>query len=213
MHSQIRHVTAALAVVVSLMASASCGDVVRQGRSPSFLVIDLLTAASGARAGTFGQTLESDVLTYVTQTVEGKQVKVATIFEDLGQVQLRILLKDQGNPGATSSPSNINIITVNRYRVVYKRSDGRNTAGVDVPYPFDGAVTATITNTPVQLSFILVRIQAKLEPPLKPLAGLGGRIAISTIADVTFYGRDQAGNEVECVGSLSINFADWGDPQ
>jgi len=84
---------------------------------------------------------------------------------------------------------------------------------VDVPYPFDGAVTGTITNTPVQLSFILVRIQAKLEAPLKALAGGGGSVAISTIADVTFYGQDLAGNEVECVGTLSVNFADWGDPQ
>ncbi len=204
---------AALAVTVSLMASASCGDLVRQSRSPSFLVIDLLAAASGATAGSYGNTLESDVLTYVTQTVEGQQVKVPTVFEDIGQVQLRILLKDQGNPGATAGPSNINMITVNRYRVVYRRADGRNTAGVDIPYPFDGAITATITNTPVQLTFILVRIQAKVEAPLKALAGVGGRVAISTIADVTFYGHDQAGNDLECVGSISVNFADWGDPE
>ena len=213
MHWRFRHAMAVPAVVVSVMASASCGNVVRQGRSPAFLVVDLLTAASGARPGTFGQTLESDVVTYVTETVGGQQVKVATIFEDLGQVQLRILLKDQGSPGAPATPSNINNITINRYRVVYRRADGRNVPGVDVPYPFDGAVTGTITNTPVQLSFILVRIQAKLEAPLKALAGGGGSVAISTIADVTFYGQDLAGNEVECVGTLSVNFADWGDPQ
>ena len=213
MHWTFRHAMAVPAVVVSVMASASCGNVVRQGRSPAFLVVDLLTAASGARPGTFGQTLESDVVTYVTETVGGQQVKVATIFEDLGQVQLRILLKDQGSPGAPATPSNINNITINRYRVVYRRADGRNVPGVDVPYPFDGAVTGTITNTPVQLSFILVRIQAKLEAPLKALAGGGGSVAISTIADVTFYGQDLAGNEVECVGTLSVNFADWGDPQ
>ena len=201
------------AVVVSVMASVSCGDVVRQGRSPSFLVIDTLAGSSGATPGTFGQTLESDVVTNVTQTVGGQQVKVPTVFEDGGQVQLRILLKDPGSPGAPASPSNINAITINRYRVVYRRADGRNTPGVDVPYPFDGAVTATITNTPVQLGFILVRIQAKLEAPLKTLVGGGGSVAISTIGDVTFYGHDQAGNEVECAGSISINFADWGDPQ
>ena len=125
MHWRSRHLTAALAVIASLGAVTSCGDVVRQGRSPSFLVIDLLSAASGATPGTFANTLESDVITNVTQTIGGVQVRVPTVFEDLGQVQLRILMKDQGNPGATASPSNINIITVNRYRVVYKRSDGR----------------------------------------------------------------------------------------
>jgi hypothetical protein len=203
----------ALAVAALVAACAACGDVVRQGRSPSFLVIDFLAAASGASSSSFGQTLESDVVTYVTRTVEGQQQKVRSVFEDIGQVQLRILLKDQGNPGAIASPSNINIITVNRYRVTYRRADGRNTAGVDVPYPFDGAITATITNTPTQLTFILVRIQAKEEAPLKAMAGGGGSIAISTFADVTFYGHDQAGNEVEGVGSISVNFADWGDPQ
>jgi hypothetical protein len=195
------------------MVSASCGEVVRQGRSPSFLVIDILGAASGALPGTYGQTLESDVITNVTQTVGGEQVKVPTVFEDIGQVQLRILLKDQGNPGATAGVSNINMITVNRYRVVFKRADGRNVPGVDIPHAFDGAFTATITNTPVQLTFTIVRVQAKLEAPLKALIGQGGRVAISTIADVTFYGHDQAGNEVECVGSISVNFADWGDPE
>ena len=84
--------------------------------------------------------------------------------------------------------------------------------GVDVPYAFDGAITATVTNTPVQVTFTLVRIQAKEEAPLHALAGAGGAIAISTIADVTFYGRDQAGNDVSVTGSIGITFADWGDP-
>ena len=44
---------------------------------------------------------------------------------------------------------------------------------------------------------------------------LEGEIArtISTIAEVTFYGRDQAGNEVSATGMLSVNFGDFGDPQ
>jgi hypothetical protein len=43
--------------------------------------------------------------------------------------------------------------------------------------------------------------------------GQGGAFAISTIADVTFYGTDQTGNDVSVTGSISVNFADWGDPQ
>jgi hypothetical protein len=57
-----------------------------------------------------------------------------------------------------------------------------------------------------------VRAQAKLEAPLKALRNGGGAIAISTIADVTFYGTDQNGNTVSVTGSISVNFADWGDP-
>ena len=40
----------------------------------------------------------------------------------------------------------------------------------------------------------------------------GAQNVISTIAEVTFYGRDQAGNEVSVTGSISVNFSDFGDP-
>ena len=84
--------------------------------------------------------------------------------------------------------------------------------GVDVPFAFDGAIAGTIANSTVDLTFTLVRIQAKLEPPLRPMANNGGRLAIATIADITFYGHDQAGNDVSQTGAISINFSDWGDP-
>ena len=53
------------------------------------------------------------------------------------------------------------------------------------------------------LVFALVRAQAKIEAPLKSLAGGGGAALISTIADVTFYGKDQTGNDVAATGSIS----------
>jgi hypothetical protein len=59
---------------------------------------------------------------------------------------------------------------------------------------------------------VLVRAQAKLEAPLKALRNGGSAIVISTIADITFYGQDQNGNQVSVTGSISVNFADWGDP-
>ena len=36
---------------------------------------------------------------------------------------------------------------------------------------------------------------------------------ISTIAEVTFYGRDQAGNDVSATGSMGVDFGNFGDPQ
>jgi hypothetical protein len=96
--------------------------------------------------------------------------------------------------------------------VKFTRSDGRNTPGVDVPYPFDGAATGTFDSNGGTLTFVLVRAQAKLDPPLKALRNGGGAIMISTIATVTFYGQDQAGNQVSVSGTISVNFADWGDP-
>ncbi len=102
---------------------------------------------------------------------------------------------------------------MNRYHVRYVRSDGRNTQGVDVPYQFDGAFTFTAPASGGSASFPIVRVQAKLEAPLMALRGLGGAVAISTIAEVTFYGRDQAGREVSAVATISVNFADWADPK
>jgi hypothetical protein len=191
-----------------LAGSVSCGNVARTGRSPSFLVIDSMQAASGAVPGTFGGTLASDVET--KKTVNG--VVNVTIFSDLGKVALRMLLKDAGNPGAPATPSDINAVTVTRYHVEYIRADGRNTQGVDVPYAFDGAITGTVTASPVEFGFEIVRSQAKQEQPLVSLANLGGRVQISTIANITFYGHDQAGNEVSVMGSIGVDFADFGDP-
>jgi hypothetical protein len=122
-------------------------------------------------------------------------------------------LKNVGPEGTTPTPTQNNIITVTRYHVDYRRADGRNTPGVDVPYGFDGATTGTISESDATLTFVLVRVQAKLESPLVNLAGLGGAQAIATLADVTFYGRDQAGNDVKVTGSINVTFADFSDPQ
>jgi hypothetical protein len=69
-----------------------------------------------------------------------------------------------------------------------------------------------VTSASTSLVFVLVRAQAKLEAPLMALRGAGGGLIISTIAQVTFYGHDQAGNAVSVTGAISVNFADWGDP-
>lgn len=188
----------ALALAIAV-ASVSCGDVVRQGRGSSYLIIDRLEAARGGTASEeFDGVLASDV-----QTKGG-------VFEDVGRVSLRLAMKDVTLP---TEPTTNNAITITRYRVVYKRADGRNTPGVDVPYPFDGAITVTVSGTTaVQASFTIVRVQSKLEPPLITMAGgFGGALVISTIADVTFYGRDQVGNEVSITGSIGIDFTDWAD--
>jgi hypothetical protein len=81
-----------------------------------------------------------------------------------------------------------------------------------VPYAFEGAVGVTVTDQQTQAIFTLVRAQAKAEAPLITLRGAGGALVISTIADVTFFGKDQTGRDVTVNGSISVNFADWADP-
>ena len=65
-------------------------------------------------------------------------------------------------------------MTISRYHVAYRRSDGRNAPGVDVPFAFDGAGTVTVTDKDAAMAFVLVRTQAKLEAPLKNLRQGGG---------------------------------------
>lgn len=186
----------AVALCAGLLVSASCSDTVRQGRSPAYLVVDAMEATPSGGT-TFTNVLESDVLTK------------GSVLEDQGRVTMHLQVKNLDIPATPT-----NAITVNRYHVSFRRADGQNVPGVNVPYAFDGAVTGTITEDgkKVSLVFILVRVQAKLEAPLSPLVGQGGGIAIMTIADVTFYGRDQAGNDVSVTGSITVNFADWADP-
>jgi hypothetical protein len=206
-----RAVTAGLlALAVSL---AGCTAAQRDGQSPGYLIIDSLTAASGATPQEFTNVLASDVETMVKTDVNGEQVNVPTIYADPAAVAFRLALKDPGSPDSPTTPSTTNAITVTRYHVDFERSDGRNQPGVDVPYAFDGAFTATVTDSGASATFTLVRIQAKEEAPLMTLVGGGGARTISTIAHVTFYGADQAGHAVSVSGSMAVNFADWGDPQ
>ena len=181
-------------------AAAGCGDVVRQDRSPVSLVIESLTGASGAsgNTGTFSGTLQSDVLTIVDDS--------PTIFSDSGQVTMRFVMKD-----ILTTPSAVNAVTINRYRVTFRRSDGRNTPGVDVPFPFDSAVTFTIApGGAVTQAFELIRHVAKMEAPLAALQS--SPVIISTVADITFFGHDLAGNELSASGSLGIQFGNFADP-
>lgn len=191
---------------------AGCTAAQKAGQSSSYLIIQALEGASGATPDKMGATLSSDVQTLVKQSVDGKDVLVPTIYADPGRVIFRLGLKDPGTADSPTKPSSANFITVNRYRVNYIRTDGRNTPGVDVPYGFDSAITATVTADVITAGLTLVRIQAKQEAPLMPLVARGGALAISTIAEVTFYGTDQSGREVSATGRIDVTFADWGDP-
>ena len=192
-----------LAVLGLALAAASCSSTVRQGTGTSFLIIESLEAASGADPDEFGATLHSDVITIVDER--------ATVFNDFGRVRFSLGLKDPGSRNSPNAPSQNQYITVERYRVKYIRADGRNTPGVDVPYGFDGGMTVTVGDNTVEGSFQLVRHIAKQEAPLGTLQN--GAVIISTIAEVTFFGRDQTGHEVTATGRISVDFGNFGDPQ
>ena len=186
-----------VATVACLAAmTAACGDMAMRDRSSGIVIIDALQAASGADdPPTFTGTLNSDVLT------DGG------VFSDSGRVTMRVIGKDP-----TELLSLGNSVTINRYLVTFRRSDGRNTPGVDVPYPFDSAVTFTVTpgSQSTTASFELIRHTAKFEAPLLGLRNSFSIIA--TVADITFFGRDQAGREIAATGSIGVQFGNFADP-
>jgi hypothetical protein len=177
-----------LILAATAAAGVSCGDVVREGRAPVFLVINSITAENG-------NFLLSDVL-----SDEG------SIFNDTATVAVAVTLKNV-IPGPLA-PSTNNSVTINRYRVTYRRPDGRNTPGVDVPYPWDGAATVTVpVNGTGSLAIELVRHVAKEEPPLVQLANSPS--VITTITEITLYGQDQVGNDVTVSGFIQVNFGNF----
>ena len=191
---------ATLVVAGATTFVGGCSSTVRTGQASSYMILQRLEGSSGAESGSvFQSVLRSDVLTK------------GGIFEDNGRVTLSLAMKDVTNP---TGPTSNNVITLNRYRVEYRRTDGRNTQGEEVPYAFEGAMGLTVGEQAVSVVFTLVRAQAKLEKPLVTLVGINnGALLISTIADVTFFGKDQTGRDVTVTSSMSINFADWADPE
>lgn len=181
-----------------VVTTASCGgELLRTGRSAMMLTLISMEAKAGG--GQFGSYLLSDV-----QRLENN---VPTIVNDVVTAHIRI---DEKNVNAVATP--LNAVTLTRYRVQFIRADGRNTPGVDVPYGFDGALA--VGGNPGNLldaQFVMVRHQAKLEPPLRNLVGLGGQIFFSTIAQVTFYGHDNNSNELSVVGRMDVHFGDFAD--
>jgi hypothetical protein len=181
-----------------LLTSVSCGgELLRTGRAPVYLVVANMQGQAGG--GTNTAFLLSDV-----QVIRDG---VANFFNDNAVATIRVVAK---NP--TVATTDINAVTLTRYRVVFLRSDGRNTPGVDVPYGIDGGLGVTISaGSQADVTFEIVRHQAKLEPPLRNLVGRGGLGFISTIAEITFFGRDQNGNDISVTGRLDVQFGDFAD--
>jgi hypothetical protein len=197
-----------LALTAVVMGAGACGDVIRDSKGPSVLVINALQGASGGGFGAnqFGSTLHSDVLVLVTSPAPcTRDAPCPTVYSDQGRATMSLAPKN-----TTVAPTSNNQVTISRYTVTFRRNDGRNTPGLDVPYPLDGAVTVTIPPSgTADVPFELVRHVAKQESPLAQL--VTNKNIITAIADVTFYGKDLVGNAVTASGSLLVDFGNFGD--
>jgi hypothetical protein len=192
MSALIRHRMAAVAVALAAIVSAGCTP-----KPETVLVVKSISAVD-----TDGEPV-GDLFSDVCQG----SPRQCVVRPDLALVSLSAQAE---NP--YTDLSRFGDIVIERYRVTYVRADGRSTPGSDVPYPFDGAVNFIVPVEGPQTGqqVTVVRPQAKLEAPLRNLAGGGGAIVISVIAQIDFYGRQVVGDRsVSARGFLNITFADF----
>jgi hypothetical protein len=109
-------------------------------------------------------------------------------------------------------------VMVDQIDVEFRRTDGRNVEGVDVPYRFTQPMNMLVTTlATVKIPFVLIRHVAKMEAPLLALREVPSReFVLQLVAVVTIHGKDLGGNRVAPVtGYISVwcaNFADAGGP-
>ena len=186
-----KRLAAASAVAGALLGVSCTPDGASQNKANVFLIVtEVQTEQGGGEQSAF---LNSDV---------------NPVFNDNATVKLRNTSK---NPNLTTS-SHYSDVALQRYTVRYYRSDGRNEEGVDVPYAFQGPLAGTVAaEGQADAAFVLVRHQAKEEPPLSRLVSSGGADLITCFAEINLYGRTLAGDVVSAQATVSITFADFAD--
>jgi len=168
----------------------------------------------------------SPVNLWVVQMNSGVPLQ-SDVVSGLNTVEADLIFVDVANrtknPSVTVPQIPLHII-FERYTVTYTRSDGRNEEGVDVPQRISGALSGEVdvaTSGVASLALEVVRIQQKLEPPLRNLrrdvndpgnTTGGGAIVISVNAEVCIFGRTLAEQVVSDCGSMQIDFGDFSIP-
>lgn len=189
-----------LALVAGLAASG-CGipDAAEQDGSNIILLVTEVVATPGGE-GTESAFLLSDVV---------RVSEPAGVFNDNALITVESTPK---NPNTNLTLSAYDTTNLQRYTVRYFRTDGRNVEGEDVPFAFQGPLAGTVVaGDDTEIALILVRHQAKLEPPLNRLRESGGATILSCFAEVVIYGNTLTGDVVSARATIGITFADFGD--
>ena len=149
------------------------------------------------------------------------------VVNDNALVTVNIFRKNNND---TLSTSAVEHVYLKRYEVRYLRTDGRSVEGVDVPHRVSGALGNVRLHTPAPgeeteaaLQIVIVRHQAKIEPPLKNLQGgvlgdtdlgvLPQGAILTLIAEITIHGETVQGRAMEAKGFVDVSFADFPDEQ
>jgi hypothetical protein len=208
----LRTRAAGLGLILALAFGLSCTPgFLDNNQADVILRIAKITGTQGSAGAAGGE--ESDFL----------NSDVDPVFNDNATLSFEVLAK---NPNV-ASVGLFNDVTLERYEVRYFRSDGRNQEGVDVPYRITGPMATLVpagsgaSAGTGSASIVVVRHQAKIEPPLLNLQSVvvnstgsltvGGAGILTCIAEITVHGRTTSGKVVSASGRLQINFANFAD--
>jgi len=186
-----------------LLFLMSCDKVNPEHASSSILLVTRINGYTDA--GDSADFLQSD-------TLEGVP-PAATIVADIISVTLEARLKEPETVGM--GPSYKNRIVLHSYDVTYTYVDSNLTPvpSPNVPTNFRGEMSVALDiDSLVDVSFVIVKEQAKAESPLVDVTNqLIPPGALQVIATITFYGDDIAGNPVQATAYLTIYFAEYAD--
>lgn len=191
-----------LVLIIAALFLASCAAKENDSTSGSFLVINSLTGndLEGLPGST---TVFSDVNT------------AGTIINDNGMAEVTTLTYDPTPDSVDHDITYYNNVVVDQIDVEFKRTDGRNVEGVDVPYRFTQPVNWLVeVDATEEIPFVMIRHVAKLEAPLLQLRDLSQSFVLQLVAKVTLHGKDLGGHRVAPVtGYMSVWCANFADPE
>ena len=188
-----------LVVIPAVFLMFSCNPVEDDTRSDSILLVVRI----------IGEDIEENEVDFLQSDVVAvnPDTGAGTVAADAAKVTFSA---ESLNPEPWLGTSFYSDILVTHYVVSYSRSDGKNQEGVDVPYSFDGSISARVQiSATTEVSFVVVRAVSKLEPPLINLTAGRGEGELKATARIDFYGNDTLGNMVKATGYLTIFFANY----
>ncbi len=203
------------AVAAGLSATGCVPEWAQQNSSPYIMEIAGITNGDG----------ELPIISDVEQIDE--QTGSPSIVNDNASVIVNIFRKNNNDNLGTTAAEHIYL---ERYEVRYFRTDGHNTEGVDVPYRVTGPLGNVRFHTvgageelEAEIVVVVVRHQAKLEPPLRNLrrgsisdsgaSQFPQQAILTCIAEITIHGRTLQGDALVAVGRIPVTFGDFADEE
>jgi hypothetical protein len=187
------------------------------------IIVGLVLAACNAveNESTSGSMLQ--IVSLTGKDLEGNEGST-TVFSDV--ITNGSIINDNGVAEVQASPLNpllpeaeitayMNVM-VDQIDVEFRRTDGRNVEGVDVPYHFTQPVSMLVSFADtVKIPFVLIRHVAKLEAPLIALREVPSReFVLELVAVVTIHGKDLGGHRVAPVtGYVTVWCGNFADPE